>query len=277
MYANGCATGWDKDALHGPEQPWVVGWGLAASLCRCRAIVRVTSPGPSWLSRAANDSQTVRFPLTTRVGVPWLGSSTEGGRLDGTGRLHARDLSAGPTPAGWHGPVADFLHLSEAALVDALSDHLHRCMGLGPDGLQFAAWRHEFAVLQTSLADAVARTPRARGWHLVFEYELPRERGRRPDVVVLTSSQVIVLEFKDADAPLPAHVDQVAAYARDLSEYHAASHDKLVDPVLVLTRSRDPGATRGRSRGDLDPTRTVVPDPREQPGSPFDVTITGPP
>ena len=39
---------------------------------------------------------------------------------------------------------------------------------------------------------------------------------------------------------LQAHVDQVAAYARDLRHYHAASHDKLVDSVLVLTRGLVP-------------------------------------
>jgi len=55
--------------------------------------------------------------------------------------------------------------------------------------------------------------------------------------VILTGSQVLVLEFKEYGALLAAHVDQVAAYARDLRHYHAASHDKLVDAVLVLTRS----------------------------------------
>jgi len=145
-------------------------------------------------------------------------------------------------------------------------------MGLGPDGLQLIAWRNEFAVMQAALGAAVARESGAGQWHVVFEYELPRERGRRPDVVVLTGSQVIVLEFKDADRSQPAHVDQVAAYARDLSEYHAASHDKLVDPVLVLTRSSDSEPSSSDSRGE-PPARL---DPREQQLSPYKVSITGP-
>lgn len=180
--------------------------------------------------------------------------------------------SSPTTPAGWHGPVAAFLTLAEEPFLDALSAHLHRCMGLGPDRLQLTAWRNEFAVLKAALAAAADRDPCAARWHLVFEYELPRERGRRPDVVVLTGSQVIVLEFKDAAHPQAAHVDQVAAYARDLSEYHAASHDKLVDPVLVLTQSRESGASRRGSRDDP----TAAPDPREHPPGPYEVTITGP-
>ena len=176
------------------------------------------------------------------------------------------------TPAGWHGPVAAFLALTEEPFIEALSGHLRRCMGLGPDGLQLTAWRNEFAVLKAALGTAADREPAARHWHVVFEYELPRERGRRPDVVVLTGSQVIVLEFKDAERPQPAHIDQVAAYARDLSEYHAASHDKLVDPVLVLTRSLDQVPSSRDSRGE-SPAR---PDPREQQPSPYKVSVTGP-
>lgn len=191
--------------------------------------------------------------------------------LDKTG-AHGQGVGQERTPAGWHGSVADFLVLTEEHFVGTLSAHLRRCMGLGLDGLQLTAWRNEFAVLKSALSAAVARESHAREWHVVFEYELPRERGRRPDVVILTGSQAIVLEFKDADRPQPAHIDQVAAYARDLSEYHAASHDKLVDPVLVLTRSSDEKAGGRDSRGE-PPARL---DPREQQPSPYRVTITGP-
>ncbi|NLO27997.1 MAG: DUF2075 domain-containing protein [Actinobacteria bacterium] len=110
-------------------------------------------------------------------------------------------------------------------------------MGASPSGEQVAAWRGEYEILGVTLREIAASIPRARQWDIIFEYELPRERGRRPDVVILTGSQVLVLEFKETAALQRAHVDQVAAYARDLRHYHAASHDKLVDPVLVLTRS----------------------------------------
>ncbi|HLA81019.1 MAG TPA: DNA/RNA helicase domain-containing protein [Thermoleophilia bacterium] len=138
---------------------------------------------------------------------------------------------------GWHGSVAEFLAASEADLLAALRSRHLQVMGMPPDGGQMEAWRGEYSILSATLGEIVASTPRAKDWAVIFEYELPRERGRRPDVVILTGSQVMVLEFKESSILLQAHVDQVAAYARDLRHYHAGSHDKLVDPLLVLTRS----------------------------------------
>ncbi len=142
-------------------------------------------------------------------------------------------------PCGWHGTVSDFLELTQSDLLASLRARHLQLMGMQPDGGQMEAWRGEFTIMTAVLGGAVASNPRAENWAVVFEYELPRERGRRPDVVILTGSQVMVLEFKESGTLLQAHVDQVAAYARDLRHYHAASHDKLVDPLLVLTRGRE--------------------------------------
>ena len=49
------------------------------------------------------------------------------------------------------------------------------------------------------------------------------------------NSDLRVEDFADT---LQAHVDQVAAYARDLSSYQAASHNRSVIPVLVKTLAR---------------------------------------
>jgi DUF2075 family protein len=154
-------------------------------------------------------------------------------------RLHAAHgaVSRAAAPCGWHGTVSEFLALDQGTLLESLSARHLRVMGMRPDGLQIAAWRGEYEILSVTLRDIAVSVPRAWAWAVIFEYELPRERGRRPDVVILTGSQVIVLEFKETATLQRAHVDQAAAYARDLRHYHAASHDKLVDPVLVLTRS----------------------------------------
>jgi hypothetical protein len=90
--------------------------------------------------------------------------------------------------------------------------------------------------MRTALLLLEDENPGVSDWLIVHEYELPRERGRRPDVVVLADGVVIVLEFKEYDVPMPAHIDQVEAYARDLSEYHRASHDRPIRAVLVPTR-----------------------------------------
>ncbi len=146
---------------------------------------------------------------------------------------------------GWFGSVAEFLSTGQGSLVSALSQRHHKVMGMAPDSGQLDAWRGEYQVLNSSLADILKSCPRAARWVIVFEYELPRERGRRPDVVILTGSQVMVLEFKDTRALLRAYIDQVDAYARDLRHYHAASHDKIVDPILVWLRGPEERRTVG--------------------------------
>ena len=72
---------------------------------------------------------------------------------------------------------------------------------------------------------------------IIFEYALPYESGRRPDVLLVSKEQVIILEFKMKNIFLPEDIDQVAAYARDIREYHYESRDKVVTPVLVLTKT----------------------------------------
>jgi hypothetical protein len=92
----------------------------------------------------------------------------------------------------------------------------------------------------------VSSIPTVQDWGIAFEYELPRERGRRVDVAILAGESVVLLEFKDFVDTLQAHVDQVAAYARDLSSYQTASHNRSVIPVLVKTPSEAEPVARGQ-------------------------------
>jgi hypothetical protein len=155
--------------------------------------------------------------------------------------------------AGWVGTVSSLLTTDEADWLHSLLHHHQRCMLMRADEAQQRAWKNCFAVLQTQLTDLVQHLPGASAWTLVFEFELPRERGRRPDVVVLTDSAIRVLEFKDASRPLHAHIDQVAAYARDLGNYHQASHNRTIEPMLVLTRA-------GELDTEMDEVRVVGPN-----------------
>lgn len=101
---------------------------------------------------------------------------------------------------------------------------------------QHVAWKRSIRVLQREVVQTIAGEPTAGDYWTLLEYELPRERGRRPDVVALENGVVVVLEFKDKAGPDQADVDQVSAYARDLRHYHEASHGLEVLPVLVPTK-----------------------------------------
>jgi hypothetical protein len=88
-------------------------------------------------------------------------------------------------------------------------------------------------VSAVALREVMATRPESAGWGLALEYELPRERGRRPDALALAGESVLVLEFKQHGEPMQAHVDQAAAYARDIQHYQAASHELAVVPGEV--------------------------------------------
>ncbi len=91
-------------------------------------------------------------------------------------------------------------------------------------------------ILQRELLKVIECNSGVSQWSILFEYELPRERGRRPDVVILGQGIIYVIECKDFRSILQAHIDQVAVYARDLQGYHALSHDYSVVPFLFPHR-----------------------------------------
>lgn len=104
-----------------------------------------------------------------------------------------------------------------------------------PSRTQVQVWDESVAALHTALRQLVESQASASSWGIILEYELPRERGRRPDALLLAPGRLGVIEFKSAVSPKPEFVDQVAAYARDLSEYHAGTHDLRTIPILVTS------------------------------------------
>jgi len=138
---------------------------------------------------------------------------------------------------GWHGTIHTFLLVSETQWKQALIHHHYLCMHTVAERSQIAAWSECFTILHEQLTALCRTYTNAEDWYIVFEYELPRERGRRPDVLILTPHTIFVIEFKGYNSILQAHIDQVAAYTRDLQHYHAASHSRPAHSLLVLTQT----------------------------------------
>ena len=93
------------------------------------------------------------------------------------------------------------------------------------------AWINEIEVLQKAL------TPWSKtDGHIVFEYDIPR-LGKRIDVVLLLSGIIFCLEFKVGESVIhEIDVDQVLDYALDLKNFHMFSQDKLIVPILIVTK-----------------------------------------
>ena len=146
--------------------------------------------------------------------------------------------------APWAGTAARFCRQSAPAWLADLAAADRDRRGRAATATQLKAWADCRRVVARALRAVFRDRPDARDWGLAFEYELPWEGGRRPDLVLLASGQVLVVEFKMATAAEASAVDQVAAYARDLELYHAASRDRPVRPILVPTRSLGPMVDR---------------------------------
>ena len=91
--------------------------------------------------------------------------------------------------------------------------------------------------LQHEVREVIAAEPVAANYAAILEYELPRE-SRRPDVVLLVSGAVMILECKGQARATPADIDQASAYARDLRCYHRDCEETPVHAVLLVTRAR---------------------------------------
>jgi len=140
---------------------------------------------------------------------------------------------------GWLGTIKEYIDTPEEAICSALKDHHKLCMNMDADPSQLIAWHNCIISLKQQMAELVIKYPKVSNWAIIFEYELPRERGRRPDVIILSDKDIFALELKGYQKSTIGFIDQVSAYARDIQNYHAESHDKNVHPLLILTISKD--------------------------------------
>lgn len=127
-----------------------------------------------------------------------------------------------------------FLKVDVAVWGNRLKEHHRTCMQEDASYAQRRAWFDCFNILQRELELTHLSPEVKKSVFIVFEYELPRERGRRPDVLILSGDNLIVLEFKGFTVENHAQIDQVKHYARDLRNYHEQSHSLIVVPILVL-------------------------------------------
>lgn len=134
---------------------------------------------------------------------------------------------AGETRYGWSSTLPDFV----SAQPQEILQRLYAFPGhSGPQ--QDQAWRSSITWLKGACDNLLREDTGSYQNNTILEYELPRD-FRRPDVIVLRSGTVVVLEVKGAIGSPQAALDQVLAYARDLMAYHAACAEVPVIPVLV--------------------------------------------
>jgi len=96
---------------------------------------------------------------------------------------------------------------------------------------QKGAWLEQIEFLQKNL-DGLNGT-------LYLEFNIPR-MGSRVDAVLLIGTVVFVVEFKVGEATFDrAAIEQVWDYALDLKNFHEASHQASLVPILIATEAKE--------------------------------------
>src|SRR5437899_7162807 len=131
--------------------------------------------------------------------------------------------------AGWQSTFKDFRDAPPRRIREALSSYV---VDASPE--QVRAWDDAIPPLQSQVDRTLVRDELAAKYSAILEYELPME-SRRPDVILLVGADVAVIELKGKRYPSQADLDQAAAYARDLRNYHRECAGRVVTPILVPT------------------------------------------
>ncbi len=98
------------------------------------------------------------------------------------------------------------------------------------------SWERTIAVLKSALSQLITGHPTAGEWSVLLEYEIPR-RARRIDAVLLVGGLVIVLELKTGESgDETSACRQVEHYALDLRDFHRETRDRIMVPIVVLSR-----------------------------------------
>src|SRR5438094_5178303 len=134
-----------------------------------------------------------------------------------------------PKPASlrfWYGAsIAEFVSTSAEKIIGQLT--LNSSFDI--DRTQAASWLTEIEFLQPKLSNLAGS--------VFFEFNIPR-MGRRIDVVLLIGPVIFAIEFKVGEKTFDrSAIDQVWDYGLDLKNFHEASHDASIVPILIATEA----------------------------------------
>jgi hypothetical protein len=146
--------------------------------------------------------------------------------------------TASPLRAWYGASIAEFLVADDASVLGQLTTNCD--FALIPT--QRDAWLAQIHILRSQLAGLSGS--------VFFEFNIPR-MGRRVDVILVVGPVVFALEFKVGERAFDrAAIDQVWDYALDLKNFHEASHNVSIAPILVVTEAAGPAQLRFEADAD---------------------------
>src|SRR6266516_1538126 len=150
----------------------------------------------------------------------------------------------------WYGAsISEFVESNAERIVGQLT--LNSSFDI--DRSQAAAWLAQVDLLQAEV--------KGLSGSVFFEFNIPR-MGRRIDVVLVIGAVVFAIEFKvGAKTFDPSAIDQVWDYGLELKNFHEASHDASIIPILLATDATESPLIDPRADADKR-YRPVVVDPQ---------------
>lgn len=153
---------------------------------------------------------------------------------------------------------ASYDEFAEASSTEILGELTKRAGG-DLDLTQNNAWQEQIEILK-GLRLPESERPSAR---IYFEYTIPR-LGRRADVILIVGHVLFVVEFKAGESHFTvAALDQVWDYALDLKNFHDASHDICIAPILAATKAEPQAIELQRTMHDDGLIRPVRASPND--------------
>jgi hypothetical protein len=139
----------------------------------------------------------------------------------------------------WYGgPITEFVDATPEAVLGELTRNCE--FALIPT--QRDAWLWQIKFLRSQLEGFSGS--------IFFEFNIPR-MGRRIDVAVVTGPVVFAIEFKVGEKTFDrSAIDQVWDYGLDLKNFHEASHNGSIIPILVATEATECPATELHADAD---------------------------
>jgi len=128
----------------------------------------------------------------------------------------------------WYGAsIAEFVTTSAEKIIGQLTLN----SSFDVDRSQAAAWLAQIDLLQAEVKGFTGS--------IFFEFNIPR-MGRRIDVVLVIGPVIFAVEFKVGEKTFDrSAIDQVWDYGLDLKNFHEASHEAAIVPILIATEATE--------------------------------------
>jgi len=129
--------------------------------------------------------------------------------------------------AYYHSGISKFNATSDDEIVGALT----RNSTFSTSIEQAGAWRGQLPILREALRNYESGA-------IFLELTIPRI-GKRADAVLILGGIIFVIEFKvGANTFNAAAICQAHDYALDLKNFHAASHNRAIVPIVIATQAQ---------------------------------------